>query len=456
MPTLAAHRPPPWYGWLVLALMAVGFAAWGGLVVYRSALLWRHMGDLDCYLRAAWAVRVEPDRIYDVMEDNAWHYNYPPLFAILMTPLADPPFAADRTGMPPFAVSVAVFYVISLLTIALAVHILASALERSSPDQAVRTQPRGCWRWWALRVLPVLACLAPIGHTLMRGQANVFLLLLLCGAMAAVIHNRRGLAGACLAGTACLKIFPAYLLLYPLWRRDWRAAGGWALGLFVGLLLIPAVVLGPMRTAACYQRLAVVLIGPALHLSDDDSRAKELIEATATDSQSFLVVLHNTLHLDHDRWHRPPTAAAAVRYAHFALAGLFTLLTLAAASRRRREDGPGVALFLGALTLIMLVSSPVCHTHYFMLSLPLVMALLARMWDRAGDARLTGGVWLLLLTQLIGNALPLIPAFWVVKDAGLALYTALGLWAVACLSLWRGGASAPTAAADSDGLAKAA
>ncbi len=139
MPTPAAHRPPPWYGWLVLALMVVGFAAWGGLVVYRSALLWRHMGDLDCYLRAAWAVRVEPDRIYDVMEDNAWHYNYPPLFAILMTPLADPPFAADRTGMPPFAVSVAIFYVLSLLTIALAVHILASALERSSPDPAVRS-----------------------------------------------------------------------------------------------------------------------------------------------------------------------------------------------------------------------------------------------------------------------------------------------------------------------------
>ena len=456
MPPPSPHRPPRWYGYAVLALIAVGSIVWGGVVVDRTALLSRHMGDLDVYLRAAWAVREHPDQIYDIMDDNAWHYNYPPLFAILMTPLADPPFAADRAGMPPFVVSVAIFYVLSLLTIALAVHILASALERSSPDPAVRAQPRGCWRWWALRLLPVLACLAPIGHTLMRGQANVFLLLLLCGAMAAVIHNRRWLTGACLAGTACLKIFPAYLILYPLWRRDWRTLGGWALGLFVGLLLVPALVLGPARTVACYQKLGVVLIGPALHLSNDESRAKELIEATATDSQSFLVVIHNTLHLDHDRWHRPPTAAPAVRYAHFALAGLFTLLTLAAASRRRREDGTGVALFLGALTLIMLVSSPVCHTHYFMLSLPLVMALLARTWDRAGDARLTRGVWVLLLTQLIGNALPLIPAFWVVKDAGLALYTALGLWAAACLSLWRGGASVPTAAADGGGLAKAA
>ena len=455
MPTPSPHRPLPWYGYLVLLLLSVGSVVWGGLVVYRSALLSRHMGDLDCYLRAAWAVRTRPDRIYDVMEDNGWHYNYPPAFAVLMTPLADPPFDADRSGMPPFAVSVGIFYAVSLLTILLAVHLLASALERSSADPAVRTQPRGCWRWWSLRVLPVLACLPPIAHTLMRGQANVFLLLLLCGAMAAVIHNRRRLAGACLAGTACLKIFPAYLILYPLWRRDWRAAAGWLLGLFVGLVLVPAVTRGPERTGALYEKLATVLIGPALHLSDDDSRAKELIEATATDSQSFLVVLHNTLHLDHDRWHRTPDAAPAVRYAHFALAGLFTLLTLAAASRRRKEDGPGVALFLGALTLIMLVSSPVCHTHYFMLSLPLVMALLARMWDNAGEARLTPAVWLLLLTQIVGNTLPLIPTFEVLKDAGLALYTALGLWATACLFLWRGPAPRTGGAAVA-GLAKAA
>ena len=115
------------------------------------------MGDLDVYLRAAWAVREHPDQIYDIMDDNAWHYNYPPLFAILMTPLADPPFAADRAGMPPFAVSVAIFYVISLLVIALAVHILASApgavVARPGRAHASRAAAGaggrcGCCRCW--------------------------------------------------------------------------------------------------------------------------------------------------------------------------------------------------------------------------------------------------------------------------------------------------------------------
>ncbi len=167
-----------------------------------------------------------------------------------MTPMADPPHAADRTGMPQFPVSVAIFYALSLLVIALAVHILACALERSSPDPAVRTQPRGCWRWWALRVLPVVACLPPIGHTLMRtAKPTYFLLLLLLwgdgGGDPQPPYARRRLPG----GDGLFEDIPeAYLLLYPLGRRDWRAAAGWALGLFVGLLLVPALVLGPVRT----------------------------------------------------------------------------------------------------------------------------------------------------------------------------------------------------------------
>ncbi len=288
----------------------------------------------------------------------------------------------------------------------------------------------------------------------MRGQTNLILLLLLCCGMAALIRCRRLLAGASLAGMACIKIFPAYLLLYPLWRRDWRTVAGWALGLAAGLLLVPALALGPAQTIGCYEKLAVVLIGPALGLNKDDSRAKELIEATATDSQSFLVVMHNTMHLDADRLHRVPTAAPAVRVAHFVLAALFLTLTLAAASRRRVEDGTGVVLFLGSLTLIMLASSPVCHTHYFALSLPLVMALTAREWERAGDMHFRPGVWALMAVQFVGNALPLVMGLEVLKDAGLALYTALALWAMACVSLWRGGAA--PAAKQEAGLAKAA
>src|SRR5580704_6712238 len=79
----------PWEK-LGLGLFFLAILAFGGFVEYRSAFLSRRMGDLGCYLRAAWAVRAGVD-MYGLKEDNGWHYNYPPLYATLLTPLADPP-----------------------------------------------------------------------------------------------------------------------------------------------------------------------------------------------------------------------------------------------------------------------------------------------------------------------------------------------------------------------------
>ena len=52
------------------------------------------------------------------------------------------------------------------------------------------------------------------------------------------------------------------------------------------------------------------LILPALARGEDKSRADELINVTATDSQSFLAVIHNTIYFD--PWKRPATADAPV------------------------------------------------------------------------------------------------------------------------------------------------
>src|SRR5262245_17109635 len=106
------HTPPSFPGLLrrhVVGLVAlvVGVVVVGvvGIVVeVRSAYLTRRMTDFQVYLRAAWAVRTGAD-VYAVQDDNHWHYNYPPLFAILLVPLADaPPGTAPLTGGVPFAV----------------------------------------------------------------------------------------------------------------------------------------------------------------------------------------------------------------------------------------------------------------------------------------------------------------------------------------------------------------
>src|SRR5438105_6229379 len=248
---------------LGLVLLLIVALAFGSLVVKRAAFMQRRMTDVDCYLRAAWAVRTGQD-LYEILDPNDWHYNYPPLFAILMTPLADPPPGADRTGMLPFWVSVAIWYAFSLGCLCLGVYALAGAIEQRWSDRQVREPRAFSRRWWALRVVPVLVCLLPVGHSLMRGQVNLLLLALLCGMAAATLRGRSLLAGGCLAGAICLKVIPAFLLLFPLWRRDGRCLAGCAFGLMVGGALIPTLAFGPTRTVQYYQKYAHVLLGPAL------------------------------------------------------------------------------------------------------------------------------------------------------------------------------------------------
>lgn len=419
----------PWercgFGFFFVLVLLFGF-----LVELRSVYLQRRMGDLGVFLRTAWAVRAG-QAIYTATDNNGYHYHYLPLFAILLVPLADPPPGADQSWTVPYPISVAIWYVFGLLCLATAVHGLACALEKNAADTIAL--PDGGWRWWALRLLPVLACLPPIGHTLMRGQVSLLLLLLLCGMAAALLRGRRWQAGLWLAGAICLKVIPAFLLLYPLQRRDQRCLIGCAIGLVLGLAAIPTVVFGPARTWAYYQEWTHVLLWPALGPGTDQSRAKELIEVTATDSQSFQAIFHNTIYPDPAT--RPRQPSTAVRCAHWITGGLLTLLTLLIA--RRQQDSPATVITLGALTVIMLLLSPVCHLHYFCLSLPLVMGLLAAVWESKPGFLARVGMPAALVLYGVANTLPHFQTFQLLRDCGLATYAALGLWLVGMAVLWK-------------------
>jgi hypothetical protein len=419
---------------MALGAFFVMVVAFGVLVEKRTAFLSRKMGDLDCYLRPAWAIRAGQD-MYQLKDDLGWHYNYPPLFAILMTPLADPPPGADRTGMLPFAASAAIWYVLNLFFLAFAVHHLARALEEASPDLEVRKQRWGCRRWWYLRLWPILACLPPIGQSLMRGQVNMLVLALLCGMMAALVRRQSFRAGLWMAFPICIKVYPAFLLLYPLWRRDRRCLAGCVAGLLVGLVLVPAAVFGLPRTWQYYQEYANVTLLPGLGLGSDQTRAEELIQVTATDSQSLLAMFHNTIYVY--RAQRPRVASAGVRLAALAAGGCLTLIALLAASRRRQDNATTTVLFPATLVLLMLWLSPVCHLHYFAFSLPLVMALVDRAWQRHAFPWPGFGLALLLVGNVIANTLPNLPDFNVVRDVGLASYGNLLLWIVAIVILFR-------------------
>jgi len=417
-----------WWERSTVVALLVAVVGFGFVVELRSALQQRRKGDFGVFVRAGWAVRQGGADLYNITCDNHWHYAYPPTLAVLLVPLADPPRGETAPFLVPYPVSVAIWYVLSILCLAWGLDVLASALD----PEAVR----GSRRWWALRSLPLLACLAPIGGTAGRGQVGLLLVALLCGWLASAIRGRRLQGGLFLAGAICLKIFPAFLVLVPLSRRDGRCLAGCVIGLFVGLLLIPAAVMGPSRTMWCYAEIWRSVVSPAVQQDDAATRSRELTNVTATDSQSFVALLHNTLNLD--RATRPLTASPAVRYGHWALGAVMTLLTVLAfrGGPNRLTEGQLQVLYGGATVLCMMMLSPVCHLHYFCMLVPLAMGLVAATPGGAVYPR----PWVLALLGLfaVTQVLPLlIPALEVLRDLCVASYGGLLLWSAGCLlAMW--------------------
>ncbi len=418
--------------WAAMVLGLVATVIFGGVVELRSAFLSRRMGDLDCYLRPAWAATVGQS-IYDIREDNGWHYNYPPLYALLMIPLADPPPGADRAGHVPYALSVALFYLLNMACLALAIHLLARVIEGQTTDPAWRAQPRFCRRWWALRAWPALVCLPPIAHTAMRGQVNLQILALLAGWIACTVAGRRLLGGSLLALAICIKVIPIYLLVYPAWKRDGKTLLGCAAGLLVGLVVVPLAVLGPGRMASEYERYGAVFFGPLLKLSEDQSRYDELLGMNCTDNTGIKHAIHNWVYPDVRE--RPTEFLPAEECAHRILGVLMTLAVLW--PMRKARDGATVVYEVGALVVLMVFFSPISHAHYFSFAVPLVMSLFWRSWH--SRAVLWPG-WPLAVTLLLFTAATAVPHWpdleWH-RDLCIPLFGALPLWFYAVYQLWR-------------------
>jgi hypothetical protein len=409
-----------------LALLGLLVVAFGGLTVWRSALQQERKTDFGVYARAGYAVRAGQD-IYDkrVCDDRGWHYCYPPPFAILMAPLADPFRWDDRTGYLPFWASVAVWYALSVGFVAFAVHAMAKAV--------LPGEVPGSRRWWYARTVPVYVCLGGIGYTLSRGQVNLLLVALIAGMFAAAVRGRVVASGVWLAGAIALKVIPAFLFLFPLVRREWRAGVGVALGLAVLLGALPAAVWGIDGAVRNDLRVVDAVLLPGASEAGDQTRAVELTNATATDSQSFQAVIHNVRHPHPDREARPPQPDEFTRLAHWAIGGLLTLITVAVGWRRLRPDPAGQLIFLGCLCVLMLHISPVSHMHYYVLALPLVAGLwLKGLAARPGRLSAGGRTVAVLAGWGAVTAAALLPfsfAVWL-REMGPTVLATLALWAV--------------------------
>ena len=429
---LSANARLSRWEWAFLGMLVPLLVLFGVLVVYRSALSERRMGDVNMLLRAAWAARMGGEGLYSIQSENRLNYHYPPLFAFLLSPLADPPPGAAPCFVPPFAVSVLIWFCINVGMLAWAVHLLASLVESAAAQPPVRFGRR----WWLLRLLPVGICLVDVGCTLNHGQVTILLLLCFAVGIRAYLLRQTFHSGLWLGAAACVKIFPAFLILVPLWRRDLGCLAGFGVALFVGLLALPVAVYGPTRTLSLYVELEHVLIGPALGWGEDQTRHAQLFSTEGPSSQSLAAAYTHLLDsLSPATYTTPPMLARLLHWCTGLLVvlGLFAMwrknALLPSASARVTQS----LLFFGGMCLLMVLLCPVAHKHYLMLALPLVLAMCGLILDPQTShmRHLLVPLGIFLLASICSS----LPGLEMLKEYCVPLYASLFLLGTA---LWTG------------------
>ncbi|MCC6421099.1 MAG: DUF2029 domain-containing protein [Gemmataceae bacterium] len=291
--------------WFVagLALLAVGLS-----VQYCFKILDDGRDDRSAILRWREQIGAVDDGI------NIWdvhNYPNPPIMMLLLEPLAE---------LPPLLGALGWFY-LKVGMAALSIWMAFRLCE--TPDR-----PFPAWG----KAVAILLSLRPIMGDLSHGNVNLFILLLVIGALYAYRQRREYLSGGLLAlGIAC-KVTPALFVPYFLWKRSWRALGGCAIGLVLFFWLVPGLLLGMDRNAdylgAWVDRMVVPFVVRGEVWSEHNNQALPGLAARLlTDSPSFskyvgndkqALEYHNVARLDPE----------LVRWGLKAVMGLFALVVV--------------------------------------------------------------------------------------------------------------------------------
>ena len=144
-------------------------------------------------------------------------YVYPPFFAILLIPLSK--FSYDMAWTLFSLLSHAAYFA----SLALLVRMI-----RRDEDESIF--------WWGI-LMALSACFYPLTKTYSAGQMNTFMLLVITGSAYLLSKKRDMEAGALIGLGAAIKIAPAFLLIYCLWKRKWLAAASGLVIILISLII---------------------------------------------------------------------------------------------------------------------------------------------------------------------------------------------------------------------------
>ncbi len=166
-----------------------------------------------------------PWTLYPTEPGKAYPFMYPPFAAVCLAVLS----LLGPTGM---LVALLLLHVLSLgVAIELSVRLVAGTGNVS------------VW----LRVIPAALCLFFINDMFLLGQPNLGLLCLVLGGLMLTRTGKPGqqlLGGGLFALATALKAFPAVVIVYLLWRRQWAAAASMVGFCVLFFVAVPAGVRG--------------------------------------------------------------------------------------------------------------------------------------------------------------------------------------------------------------------
>jgi hypothetical protein len=186
---------------------AVDYA--GATVVRRGEMLY----NLDALRRANDEV-ITP-HIVALHETVYNSFDNPPFTAVLMLPFTRLPFAQAK----------------DIYRLLLHVFYFSSVVLLLGADRAYR-----CYPQWALIVLIAL-CLEPVYTSITSGQVDILILFAICLGYWTFKHGHPVLAGCAIAVATMIKLSPALLLIYFLYKRQFKVV---IWGVLAGVALLGA------------------------------------------------------------------------------------------------------------------------------------------------------------------------------------------------------------------------
>ena len=385
----------------VAVALVIGLTIWGWLDVRERAQthpdhLDFHRTDFTVYT-AAGAAFLDGCEPYQVASPRGWHYLYPPLFALLVSPLA----ALDIKSQ------VVVWYIISIV---LAFGCYSEArrlwtlLVASDSGEADVSRNAG----FRIGACAGLTVLLPTLECLQRGQVGIALLYPLLLGFRLTLGGRSWpiwfLGGAVLGWPIVVKLIPALpvaVLLLQHWAaslapsrsprsliRATTVTLGLAVGMFLFTFAIPAVCIG------WRENLSHLRTWSRKVATSPDIGREVLVDFDSASNQSFSNAAHmlaarirgratagadpETDQAAHRQWLATVTATAEHRRVDYVTAEwvwgvraiVLVLLIVAGLAVGLRGDVLAQAATYSLACLATVLISPVAWSHYYILWLP--------------------------------------------------------------------------------------